>query len=93
MLTANEMNKKMCKIGLIVTIELEMIELYIVIMPVPAESVSEKNPQVLIYCLCQLFVIQAEFSLLDLFFNQTLCLLYVSGKNSADSSLKMRAVQ
>lgn len=65
----------MCKIRLILTIELEMIELYIVITPVSIESVSEKNPQVFIYCLCQLFVIQAEFSLLDLFFNQTLCFM------------------
>lgn len=40
-----------------------------------------------------MFVRQAGFSLLDLFFNQMLYLLYVSGKNSADSILKMRAVQ
>ena len=38
----------MCKIGLLLTIELEIIELYMVIMPVPVESLSEKSPQVFI---------------------------------------------
>lgn len=38
----------MCKIGLLLTIELEIIELYMVIMPTPIESVSDKNPQVFI---------------------------------------------
>lgn len=38
----------MCKIGLLLTIELEILELYMVIMPMPIESVSEKNPQVFI---------------------------------------------
>lgn len=85
--------KKKCKIGLLLTIKLEIRGLYVVIRPMPFENASEKFPRSSfnIFAGCLLDKLGLAFWIR--FFNQTLYLLYVSGKNSADGISKMRAVQ